>query len=79
MTKPVTIEVEEEALAAARAANLDLSELLTTALRRRLFTLPAAERDKAAREWYEANKEAVDSYNRLIEESGLFSDGIRMF
>jgi post-segregation antitoxin (ccd killing protein) len=38
-----------------------------------------AEREKAARDWYQANKAAVDAYNELIEQSGLFSDGSRKF
>ena len=39
----------------------------------------AAEREQAARDWYEANKAAVDAYNELIERAGLFSDGLRKF
>jgi antitoxin CcdA len=38
-----------------------------------------AEHEQAARRWYEENKEAIDAYNKLIETSGLFSDGTRMF
>ena len=34
---------------------------------------------RVAREWYEENKEAVDSYNEMIETHGLFSDGVRTF
>jgi post-segregation antitoxin (ccd killing protein) len=79
MTKRVSIELDEEAIAAAHAANIDLSELLISALRRQLPTLHAAEREKAAREWYEENKTAVDSCNELFERHGLFSDGIRSF
>jgi antitoxin CcdA len=79
MSERVTIELDSEAVAAARAANIDLSELLIAALRRRLPTLHAAEREKAAREWYEANKAAIDSYNDFIERHGLFSDGVRTF
>jgi antitoxin CcdA len=79
MTERVTIELDAEAIEAARAANIDLAELLTAALRRRLPTLHKAEREQAARQWYEENKEAIDSYNRLVERHGLFSDGIRKF
>ncbi|MGC1351906.1 MAG: type II toxin-antitoxin system CcdA family antitoxin [Xanthobacteraceae bacterium] len=38
-----------------------------------------AEHEQAARRWYEENKEAVEAYNKLIETSGLFSDGMRTF
>jgi hypothetical protein len=42
-------------------------------------TLTATEREAAARQWYEENKEAVDTYNEFVERHGLFSDGIRKF
>jgi antitoxin CcdA len=79
MGERVTVEVDSEALAAARAAGIDLSQLLGEALRRRLPTLNAATREEEARKWYEENKEAIDAYNKLIEEHGLFSDGMRTF
>jgi post-segregation antitoxin (ccd killing protein) len=79
MTARVTIELDEEAIAAARAANINLSELLISALRRRIPTLHAAERERAAREWHEENKMAVDSCNDLFGQHGLFSDGVRKF
>ena len=79
MNERVTIELDADTLAAARAAGLDLSELLSRALRRHLSRLNASEREQAARQWYEENKEAVDAYNEMIEKHGLFSDGVRMF
>jgi antitoxin CcdA len=79
MGERVTIEIDSEALAAARDAGIDLSELLIHALRRRLPNLHAAERAEAARRWYEENKEAIDAYNAMIEAKGLFSDGFRKF
>jgi post-segregation antitoxin (ccd killing protein) len=39
----------------------------------------ATERERAARDWYKANKAAVGAYNELIERDGLFSDGLRKF
>jgi antitoxin CcdA len=79
MGERVTLELDSEALAAAREAGIDLSELLTQALRRRLPHLHAEARAEEARKWYEENKEAIDSYNRMIEREGLFSDGLRKF
>ena len=79
MGERVTVELDAETLAAARAAGVDLSELLSRALRRHLPTLNAADREQAARQWYRENKEAVDAYNEMIETHGLFSDGVRMF
>jgi post-segregation antitoxin (ccd killing protein) len=37
----------------------------------------AAEREKAAREWYEANKAVVDSINNFIEKHGLLANRLR--
>lgn len=79
MGERVTVELDAESIAAAREAGVDLSELLSRALRRHLSKLNAADRDQAARQWYRENKEAVDAYNELIETHGLFSDGVRMF
>jgi antitoxin CcdA len=73
------LELDSEAVAAAREAGIDLSELLSHALRRRLPNLHRGDRAEEARKWYEENKEAVDAINRMIEEDGLFSDGIRRF
>jgi antitoxin CcdA len=79
MIERITIELDAEAIAAARAAHIDLSELLISALRRRIPALHIAEREQAAREWYEENKLAVDACNELFERHGLFSDGVREF
>jgi antitoxin CcdA len=79
MNERVTVELDAKALAAAREAGIDLSELLSHALRRRLPQLNSSEREQAAHQWYEDNKDAVDAYNEMIEMHGLFSDGVRMF
>jgi antitoxin CcdA len=79
MNEKVTVELDAETLAAAREAGLDLSDLLSRAVRRQLPQLSALEREQAALKWYEENKAAVDAYNEMIETHGLFSDGVRMF
>ena len=80
MSERVTLELDSESIAAAKEAGIDLSRLLVEALRRRLPKLHAAEREAAAREWYEENKDAVDAVNRMIERDGhVFSDGARSF
>jgi antitoxin CcdA len=75
----ITVELDAETLARARAAGVDLSKVLTRALRRELPPLTDAERKLAADQWYQENKEAVDSYNEFIAKHGLFSDGYRKF
>jgi post-segregation antitoxin (ccd killing protein) len=68
----ITLELDDESIAAAREAGIDLSKLLVHALRRRLPNLHAAERTEAARQWHEENKEAIDAYNQIIEKDRLF-------
>jgi post-segregation antitoxin (ccd killing protein) len=79
MNERITVELDAKAIAAAREAGIDLSELLSRALRRLLPQLDASERQQAARQWYEENKAAVYAYNEMIETHGLFSDGVRTF
>jgi antitoxin CcdA len=79
MNERIVLELDAAVLAAAREAGFDLSDLLSRAIRRHLPLLSATEREKAARQWYEENKEAVDAYNEMIEKDGLFSDGARTF
>ena len=80
MGERVTIELDAEAIAAAKAAGIDLSKLVIEGLPRRLPDLHALERAKLDRQWQEENREAIDAYNRMIEEDGyLFSDGARTF
>jgi antitoxin CcdA len=79
MNERGTVEIDAETLAAAREAGMDLAALLTRAIRCNLPELSPAEREDAARQWYQENKEVVDAYNQMIEEHGLFSDGARTF
>jgi antitoxin CcdA len=79
MGERVTIELDAESIAAAEAAGIDLSQLLVEALRRRLPNLHAAERAELDRRWQEENRQAIEAYNEMIEEHGLFSEGMRTF
>jgi antitoxin CcdA len=79
MNERVTIELDAETLARARAAGVDLSKTLTRALSRELPATTDAERQRAAEKWYRENKEAVDASNEYIEKHGLWSDGLRLF
>ena len=74
------LELDSEAIAAAKAAGLDLSTVLLEALHRKLPTLHAEERVALARMWLEENRSAIEAYNRMIEQDGfVFSDGARTF
>jgi antitoxin CcdA len=80
MGERVTIELDAESIAAAKAANVDLSELVVQALRRRLPNLHAAQQAELIHKWQDENREAIEAYNRMIETDGfVFSDGVRAF
>lgn len=80
MGERVTVELDTQTVAAAKAAGIDLSEVLTRALRRLLPQPDVSERERAARRWQEENREAIEAYNRIIEKDGfVFSDGVRTF
>ncbi len=68
----ITLELDDDAIAAAKAANIDLSDFLLKALYRYLPNLHASERAEIALTWQEKNREAIESYNRFVEEHGLF-------
>ena len=80
MSERLIIELDGESIAAAKAAGIDLSQLLLEALRRRLPNLHASERAVLDRRWQEANREAIEAYNQMVEQDGfVFSDGVRTF
>ena len=68
MNERVTLELEASALAAAREAGIDLSELLSHALQRAVAVQQnLSQQEQTARQWYEDNKTAVDAYNEMID------------
>jgi antitoxin CcdA len=76
----VSVELDRDAIDAATAAGLDLSQVLLEALYRKLPTLHAEERAERARRWQEENREGIEAYNRMIEQDGfVYSDGARTF
>jgi antitoxin CcdA len=79
MNERVTVELDAETLARARAAGVDLSETLRRALHRVLPLPSDEERKRAAEQFYRENKEAIDYSNEYVEKHGLWSDGLRMF
>src|SRR5882672_11223570 len=56
----VALELDSEAIAAAKAAGLDLSTVFLEALHRKLPTLHAEERAALARTWLEENRSAIE-------------------
>ena len=75
MNERVTVELDSEALARARAAGADISRVLDRALRRAFPPLAGA--NQTPEQWYRENKEAVDSCNNFIERHGLLATRLR--
>ena len=65
--RAVNLTIDAEILAAAKAQGINLSQALEDELRRLT---------KKAREakWQEENREAFESYNRFIENAGVFGE-----
>jgi antitoxin CcdA len=70
--KATNLSVDADLLREAKALNLSLSRVFDSALR------DAVAKARRAR-WLEENRDALDAYNRHIEQDGVFSDGVRNF
>lgn len=70
--RPTNVSVSAELLDQARELDVNLSatleQALTDLIRRR-------RRDQ----WFAENRDAIAAYNAHVEESGVFSDGLRSF
>ena len=68
----VNVAIDRQLLQAAREVRINLSATLEDALE-------AAVRQRRRDLWLEENREAIQAYNRLIEQEGVFSDELRTF
>jgi antitoxin CcdA len=70
--KPVNLSINSDLLRQARKLGVNLSKTLESQLEQIL-------RAERARRWQEENREAIEEYNRWVEEHGVFSDRLRQF
>ncbi|MBS7325499.1 MAG: type II toxin-antitoxin system CcdA family antitoxin [Thiopseudomonas sp.] len=70
--KPANLSINADLLAKAKALKINLSAALETALAERIS---ASQREQ----WLEENRSAIDAYNKMVEEHGVFSDELRSF
>lgn len=70
--KATNVSVNAALLQQAKAFNINLSSTLEQALIAKLKQLQADT-------WQLDNKVAIDSYNRHIEQNGVFGDDVRAF
>jgi len=70
--KSANLSINADLLQQARQLNINLSQT---------FEQHLAEIIRQAKrsQWLAENKNAIDEYNRRIEERGTFSDGLRRF
>lgn len=70
--KAVNLTADVELVEAAKSMGLNMSQLFEDGLKRAVW-------EARKRQWEEENREAIDNYNRFVEENGVFSDGLRNF
>ena len=70
--KAVNLSNNSDLLRQARELRINLSKMLETQLEQVL-------REERARRWKEENREAMEAFNRWVEEHGVFSDRLRQF
>ncbi len=70
--KPTNLSINSDLLKKARDLDINLSATLEQALTDQLKT-------KQAEQWLEQNRNAIAAYNKSVDESGTFSDGMRSF
>lgn len=70
--KSTNLSINSDLLTQAKQNNINLSK----ALEQRLVEMLLEEKRC---KWREKNKEAIDAYNRRVENSGVFSENLRSF
>ena len=70
--KPTNLSINSDLLKKARDLDINLSAALEQALTTQLKT-------KQAQQWLEQNEDAIAAYNKSVDESGAFGDGLRGF
>ncbi len=68
--KPVNLSVNSDLLRQAKELKVNVSQVLEVALASQVKRLREAQ-------WLEDNKEAIDAYNRHVEENGLPFEPVR--
>jgi antitoxin CcdA len=70
--KPTNLTVNSDLLTKAKDLQINISAVLESALEEAL-------KQKKSKEWIEENSESMDGYNTVINDFGIFSDGLRTF
>lgn len=70
--KPTNLSVNSDLLKQAKALNLNLSSTLESAL---LEKIKEIQRES----WKAENKDAIEGYNKRVDERGTFGDSVKKF
>lgn len=70
--KPTNLSINSDLLKKARDMEINLSAALEQALTHQL-------KMKQAQQWLDENNSAIAAYNKSVDDSGVFSDGLRSF
>ena len=70
--KPTNVSINSDLLSKAKALKINLSATLESAL---IELVNERQREL----WREENRDAIASYNQMVEEHGTFSDDVRSF
>ncbi len=80
MTRKMTITLEDEILANLDEVALKSGKKKTQIIREALTNyLNISSIDDKKKQWEEENKEAINSYNKMVDEDGLILKHSRMF
>ena len=71
-TGPANVTVNADLLRRARELDINLSQTLEEAL-------VHAVAERARQRWLIENRDAIDAYNRQVDERGCFADALRRF
>lgn len=70
--RPTNVSLSREHLAVARELGINISQACERGLRETIAEARAAQ-------WLEENRQAIEAYNRYIEEHGLPLEDLRLF
>jgi len=70
--RPANVTVNADLLRRARELDINLSQTLEEAL-------VHAVAERARQRWLIENRDAIDAYNRQVDERGCFADSLRRF
>ena len=70
--KATSLTINSDLLQQAKDLKINISNCLEQTLEEKV-------QEKKVKNWQEENKDFIESYNKDVEENGVFSDHIRLF